>query len=112
MYAIILNKAIFARCENLDDVDAYKRDFPDSVSLPAPDDFVPELWIYEDGSIRKKTEYELSIEMATANVRSLRALEYPPFTDYLDGVVKGNQLQIQQYIDACLAVKAKYPKPQ
>ena len=41
----------------------------------------------------------------------LRAAEYPPFTDYLDGIVKGNQAQAQAYIDACLAVKAKYPKP-
>lgn len=40
-----------------------------------------------------------------------RREEYPPFTDYIDGVVKGDQAQIQAYIDACLAVKAKYPKP-
>lgn len=39
-----------------------------------------------------------------------RAAEYPPVTDYLDGIVKGNQAQVQAYIDACLAVKAKYPK--
>lgn len=41
-----------------------------------------------------------------------RVQEYPPFTDYLDGLVKGDQAQMQAYIDACLAVKAKYPKPQ
>ena len=40
-----------------------------------------------------------------------RAAEYPSITDYIDGVVKGDQAQIQAYIDACLAVKAKYPKP-
>jgi hypothetical protein len=39
-----------------------------------------------------------------------RAAEYPDFRDYLDGVVKGDQAQVQAYIDACLAVKAKYPK--
>lgn len=39
-----------------------------------------------------------------------RAKEYPDFRDYLDGVVKGDQVQIQAYIDACQAVKAKYPK--
>jgi hypothetical protein len=39
-----------------------------------------------------------------------RAAEYPPFTDYLDGVVKGNQAQIDKYIADCQAVKAKYPK--
>jgi hypothetical protein len=41
-----------------------------------------------------------------------RATEYPDFRDYLDGVVKGDQAQIDAYIAACLAVKAKYPKPE
>lgn len=41
-----------------------------------------------------------------------RAAEYPPITDYLDGIVKGDTEQVQAYIDACLAVKAKYPKPE
>lgn len=39
-----------------------------------------------------------------------RAAEYPPITDYLDGIVKGDQTQIDKYIADCLAVKAKYPK--
>jgi hypothetical protein len=39
-----------------------------------------------------------------------RQAEYPPITDYLDGVVKGNQAQIDKYIADCLAVKTKYPK--
>jgi hypothetical protein len=39
-----------------------------------------------------------------------RAAEYPPMTDYLDGVVKGDQAQIAKYIADCQAVKAKYPK--
>lgn len=42
---------------------------------------------------------------------NLRRSEYPDFRVYLDGIVKGDQAQIQAYIDACLAVKAKYPKP-
>ena len=41
-----------------------------------------------------------------------RAAEYPPVADYLDAVVKGDQAQMQAYIDACLAIKAKYPKPE
>lgn len=39
-----------------------------------------------------------------------RASEYPPLTDYLDGIVKGDQSQIDKYIADCQAVKAKYPK--
>lgn len=39
-----------------------------------------------------------------------RAKEYPPLTDYLDGIVKGDQAQVDKYIADCQAVKAKYPK--
>ncbi len=39
-----------------------------------------------------------------------RAYEYPSIQEYLDGVVKGDQSQINNYIAKCLAVKAKYPK--
>ena len=39
-----------------------------------------------------------------------RQAEYPPMTDYLDGVAKGDQAQIDKYIADCQAVKAKYPK--
>ena len=42
--------------------------------------------------------------------QELRAREYPPYTDYLDGIVKDDAVQIQAYINTCLAVKAKYPK--
>lgn len=52
-------------------------------------------------SERQQTQYQTD-----------RASEYPSINDYIDGVVKGDQVQIQAYIDACLAVKAKYPKPQ
>jgi hypothetical protein len=41
-----------------------------------------------------------------------RQAEYPPITDYIDGVVKGDQAQIDAYIAACQAVKTKYPKPE
>jgi len=39
-----------------------------------------------------------------------RQAEYPPITDYLDGVAKADQAQIDKYIADCQAVKAKYPK--
>jgi len=39
-----------------------------------------------------------------------RQAEYPPITDYIDGIVKGDQTQIAKYIADCQAVKAKYPK--
>jgi hypothetical protein len=49
-------------------------------------------------------------EIAKNAYKEQRAFEYPPITDYLDGVVKGDQVQIDKYIADCLAVKAKYPK--
>jgi hypothetical protein len=50
-------------------------------------------------------------EFAKTAYIAKRAAEYPPITDYLDGIVKGDQAQIDAYIEACQAVKNKYPKP-
>lgn len=55
-------------------------------------------------------EAELA-EIAKTQYQRDRAKEYPSINDYVDGIVKGDQAQVQAYIDACLAVKAKYPKP-
>lgn len=51
------------------------------------------------------------VALAVTEYQRQRAIEYPPLQDYLDGIVKGDQAQIQTYIDACLVVKAKYQKP-
>lgn len=47
---------------------------------------------------------------AALTYQELRAAAYPPVTDYLDGVVKSDQTQIDKYIADCLAVKVQYPK--
>ena len=44
------------------------------------------------------------------NYQILREPLYPNQYEYLDAVVKGDDLAIQQYKDKCLAVKEKYPK--
>ena len=54
---------------------------------------------------------ELISEHNALNYKKRRAIEYPPITDYLDAIVKGDQDQIDEYIQKCLAVKSKYPKP-
>jgi hypothetical protein len=47
----------------------------------------------------------------TANAyKDKRAAAYPPITEYIDGIVKGDTAQVQAYIDACLAVKQEFPK--
>ena len=48
--------------------------------------------------------------VASEAYKAKRAAEYPPVTDYIDGIVKGDNAQVQAYLDACLAVKNKYPK--
>jgi len=65
------------------------------------------VWLFED--IQKPEPEPEPVELTYAQKRSA---EYPPITDYIDGVVKGDQAQIDKYIADCLAVKAKYPKPQ
>lgn len=50
------------------------------------------------------------IDTEPLNYYELRKKEYPPIEDYLDAIVKGDDKQKQAYIDACLSVKAKYPK--
>jgi len=57
-------------------------------------------------------EQEIIAERNAVAYKNLRAKEYPPIADYLDAVVKGDQVQLQAYIAACQAVKAKYPKPE
>lgn len=56
---------------------------------------------------REKTRSEIESELS---YKTKRKAEYPPIENYIDGVVKGDQNQINSYIEACLAVKSKYPK--
>lgn len=74
--------------------------------------FEDDQWLLK-WSVISKTAEELAqqAESDAIEYQRQRAAEYPPMADYLDGIVKGDQAQVQAYIDACLAVKAKYPKP-
>jgi hypothetical protein len=90
-------------------------------------DFKTEVKLQNDGNGAYIKEWNLDIAQPTlaqlnalesqANeverlnlIKSNRANEYPDFKEYLDGIVKGDQQQIDKYIADCLAVKAKYPK--
>jgi len=78
----------------------------------------PQVVTVDDGAgAFDKDGNKVEIDMALVNAwqdpdayKAKRASEYPPITDYIDGVVKGDQAQIDKYIADCLAVKAKYPK--
>jgi hypothetical protein len=90
-------------------------------------DFLNEVKLQDDGNGAYIKEWNLDIPQPTleqldalesqANeverlnlVKANRAKEYPDFREYLDGIVKGDDAQIQKYINDCLAVKSKYPK--
>jgi hypothetical protein len=78
----------------------------------------PQVVTVDDGTgAFDKDGNKVEIDMALVDVWqdpeayiAKRQREYPPITDYIDGVVKGDQAQIDKYIADCLAVKAKYPK--
>jgi len=73
--------------------------------------------IDDTAGIFDKDGNNVEIDLAAVNAwqdpnayKYARASEFPPITDYIDGVVKGDQAQIDKYIADCQAVKAKYPK--
>lgn len=83
------------------------------------DEDIYENLVWQDKNYAKPTKQQLEnlvavivAEREAVAYKTQRAKEYPPITDYLDGIVKGDQQQIAAYITACQAVKAKYPKPE
>lgn len=73
---------------------------------------IVEKYSAEEKAAKQAEKAARDAELAATEYQRLRAEEYPPMADYIDGIVKGDQAQVQAYIDACLAVKAKYPKPE
>lgn len=51
------------------------------------------------------------LEALKEAVRLKRKEEYPPMEEYLDGIAKGDNDQVEAYKAKCLAVKDKYPFP-
>jgi hypothetical protein len=52
----------------------------------------------------------LQVEYDALDYARKRKDEYPDIYDYIDGVVKSDQAQIDKYIADCQAVKDKYSK--
>jgi hypothetical protein len=78
----------------------------------------PEVVVVRNGVAFDANENVVEYDLAIVNAKIFaneykihRAAEYPSMINYIDGIVKGDQAQVQAYIDACLAVKSKYPKP-
>ena len=53
---------------------------------------------------------ELQSEYDAQDYARKRKAEYPDIYDYMDGIVKNDQTQIDKYIADCQAVKDKYSK--
>jgi hypothetical protein len=52
----------------------------------------------------------LTYKAEVEDYKQRRAAEYPPKEDYLDAIVKDDDVQKAAYVAACQAVKDKYPK--
>lgn len=97
-------------------VDALQTIAPGAQWVLTGEDYSGLEWLDEDQ--KQPTEatlleeaQRLQAEWDALEYQRLRQPEYPPIEDYVDGVVKNDQSQINAYIAACLAVKEKYPKP-
>jgi hypothetical protein len=54
---------------------------------------------------------QLESEIAGMDYVRQRITEYPMVSDFLDAWVKGDEQALEEYRQACLAIKAKFPKP-
>jgi hypothetical protein len=71
--------------------------------------------------VKLKAEYSIEIidldqdpEYLLQQCHAKRQAEYPSLGEFADAFVKmqnGDSLQMEAYVTACMAVKAKYPKP-
>jgi len=71
--------------------------------------------------VKLKAQYSIEIidldqdpEYLLQQCHAKRQAEYPSLGEFADAFVKmqnGDASQMEAYVDACLAVKAKYPKP-
>jgi len=75
-------------------------EFTEHKSVPEGYDFI----------FRQAWGLTINEEILHRVISALREEAYPPMSDYLDAKIKGDAEAEQAYIDACLAVKTKYPK--
>lgn len=70
-----------------------------------------QLWLIEgDGAEFIPAEVDIPA-MRLRSYAQLRRAHYPDMTAYLDAAVKGDSSQSRAYVEACMAVKARFPKP-
>lgn len=80
--------------------DTVVEEFKKQTSVPEGYDFI----------FRQEWGLRITEEIIHRVISTLRSESYPPMADYLDAKVKGDAAAEKAYLDACLTVKAKYPK--
>lgn len=67
-----------------------------------------DIWELQDLTLDElEIEYQKALELC----RAKRKEEYPEVADYLDAQAKNDIVGMQSWVDAQLAIKTKYPKP-
>ncbi len=86
---------------------------PTGVVMPTVDDYdtyqFDEPFGFTKAEVLAK-QVEMQADYDSKQYQRDRKESYPPATDYLDGIVKGDQAQIDKYVADCLAVKQRHPK--
>jgi hypothetical protein len=90
---------------------------PESNWSSSGDEYEDVQWMDQKTEIPSKKQVEKEIlrlqkEWDSKKYKLQRKSEYPDLTEYLDGIVKGDQDQINAYISSCKEIKEKYPKPE
>lgn len=73
--------------------------------------------IWNDSSEKPSKEFlesklDLIKNSNILSIRQSRKNEYPSYEEFLDAWVKNDEQALEVYRQKCLAVKAKYPKPE
>lgn len=70
-----------------------------------PRDLHKRIWRFKDGRMVDEGD------RCPPTYADIRRIAYPPIEEYIDGLVKGDQKQVEAYFKKCREVKAKFPKP-
>lgn len=66
--------------------------------------------LLQDSEVEAARDAWAQKQISAMDYKQQRRMHYPDLLDYIDGLVKGDQAQIDAYLDACRAVKTMFPK--
>lgn len=97
--------------------DAVKNLVPEGTAFSVTGNTIDGLTWYGPGDRPSDEEINAEVQRLTEEklrnrYKEQRMHEYPAFALFLDAWVKNDEVELEAYRQACLAVKAKYPKPE